>query len=165
VVGPRPSYLSIGIRHVSDLQPVYLLGMDSLDGVGLAAKFSYGHELLYILLYQSIDHRCIFFGHIMVHPIAYLLLDIIYPYTLCSTDDDCSYTSDYCGQCGRVKYSGHLSILLPTCAQHGQPTQYSVLIFVVLQTIVEYSDPKFRTGLDNALLLVTTRNSSGYRLL
>jgi hypothetical protein len=116
VVGPGLSYLSISIRHVSDLQPVYLLGMDSLDGVGLAAEFGHSHELLYVLLHQSIDHRCVFFGHVIVYPIAHLLLDIIYPYTLCSTDDDCSHTSDYCGQRGRVKYGGHLSILLPTCA-------------------------------------------------
>jgi hypothetical protein len=51
VVGPGPSYLSIGIRRISDLQPIYLLGMDGLDGVGLAAEFGYGYELLYVLLY------------------------------------------------------------------------------------------------------------------
>jgi hypothetical protein len=97
VVGPGPSYLSIGIRCVSDLQPVHLLGMDGLDRVGLAAEFSYSHELLHVLLHQSMDHRCVFFGYIMVHPIAHLLLDIIHLYTPCSTDDNCSYTSDHCG--------------------------------------------------------------------
>jgi hypothetical protein len=70
--------------------------MDGLDGVGLAAEFGYGHKLLYVLLYQSIDHRYVFFGYVIVYPIAYLLLDIIYLYTLCSTDNDCSHTSDHC---------------------------------------------------------------------
>jgi hypothetical protein len=51
VVRPGLSYLSIGIRRVSDLQPVYLLGMDGLDRVGLAAEFGYGYELLYVLLH------------------------------------------------------------------------------------------------------------------
>jgi hypothetical protein len=51
VVGPGPSYLSIGIRRVSDLQPVHLLGIDGLDRVGLAAEFGYGHKLLHVLLH------------------------------------------------------------------------------------------------------------------
>jgi hypothetical protein len=51
VVGPGLSYLSIGIRRVSDLQPVHLLGIDGLDRVGLAAEFGHGYELLYVLLY------------------------------------------------------------------------------------------------------------------
>jgi hypothetical protein len=89
--------LSIGIRRVSDLQPIYLLGMDGLDRVGLAAEFGHGYELLYVLLYQSMDHGCVFFGHVIVHPIAHLLLDIIHLYTLCSTDDDYSHTSDHRG--------------------------------------------------------------------
>jgi hypothetical protein len=71
--------------------------MDGLDRVGLAAEFGYGHKLLYVLLHQSMDHRCVFFGYVIVHPIAHLLLDIIHPYTLCSTDDDCSHISDHRG--------------------------------------------------------------------
>jgi hypothetical protein len=63
--------------------------------VGLAAEFGYGYELLYVLLYQSMDYRCVFFSYVMVHPIAHLLLDVIYLYMLCSTDDDCLYTSDH----------------------------------------------------------------------
>jgi hypothetical protein len=95
VVGPGLSYLSIGICRVSDLQPIHLLGIDGLDRVGLAAKFGYGYEPLYVLLHQLMDHRCVLLSHIMVHPITHLLLDIIYPYTLCSADDDYLYTSDY----------------------------------------------------------------------
>ena len=51
VVGPGLSYLSIGICRVSDLQPVHLLGMDSLYRVGLTAKFGHGHELLHVPLH------------------------------------------------------------------------------------------------------------------
>jgi hypothetical protein len=95
MVGPGPSYLSIGIRRVSDLQPIHLLGIDSLDGVGLAAKFGHGYKPLYVLLYQLMDHRCVLLGYVIVHPITHLLLNIIYLYTLCSADDDCSHTSDH----------------------------------------------------------------------
>jgi hypothetical protein len=69
--------------------------MDGLDRVGLAAKFGYSYEPLYVLLYQLMDHGYVLLGYVMVHPIAHLLLDIIYPQTLCSADDDCSHTSDY----------------------------------------------------------------------
>jgi hypothetical protein len=47
VVGPGLSHLSIGICRVPDLQSVHLLGVDGLDGVGLAAALGHGHELLH----------------------------------------------------------------------------------------------------------------------
>jgi hypothetical protein len=71
--------------------------MDGLDGVGLAAEFGHSYKLLYVLLHQSMDHGCVFFGYVMVHPITHLLLDIIHPYTLCSTDDDCLYIGNHRG--------------------------------------------------------------------
>jgi hypothetical protein len=35
VVGSGPSHLSVGICRVLYLQPIHLLGVDGLDGVGL----------------------------------------------------------------------------------------------------------------------------------
>jgi hypothetical protein len=97
MVGPGLSYLSIGIRRISDLQPVYLLGMDGLDRVGLVAKFGYGYKPLYVLLHQLMDHGYVLLDYVIVHPITHLLLDIIHPYTLYSPDNDCSHTSNYRG--------------------------------------------------------------------
>ena len=51
VVRSGPSYLAVGVRRISDLQPVYLLRVYSLNRIGLAAKLGYGHEFLYVLLY------------------------------------------------------------------------------------------------------------------
>jgi hypothetical protein len=53
--------------------------MDGLDGVGLAAKFGHSYEPLYVLLHQLMDHGCVLLGHVIVHPITHLLLDVIHP--------------------------------------------------------------------------------------
>jgi hypothetical protein len=97
VVGPGLSHLSIGICRVSDLHPIHLLGIDSLDRIGLATILCHSHELCHVLLYQSMDHRCFLLGYVTVHTIAYLLLDVIHPGTLRSADDNCLYTGDHRG--------------------------------------------------------------------
>jgi hypothetical protein len=116
VVGPGPSHLSIGICRVADLHAIHLLGVDSLDRIGLATILCYGHELCHVLLHQLMDYGCFLFGNVLVYAIVHLLLHIIHPFTPCSTDDDSSHASDHRGQRGRVKYGGHLPVLLPTCA-------------------------------------------------
>lgn len=78
VVSPGPSYLSIGICCVLDLHPIHLLGLDSLDEIGLATILYYSYELCYVLLYQLMDHRCFLFGNVLVYAIVHLLLHIIH---------------------------------------------------------------------------------------
>jgi hypothetical protein len=95
-VCPSPTCLSIGVHGVSDLQPVHFLGVYGLDGIGLAAEFGHHHELRYVSLYQLMDHRRVLFGGVAVHTTLYLLLDVILSDTLCSPDDDGSYTSNGC---------------------------------------------------------------------
>ena len=48
---PGPTCLSVGVRGVSDLQPVHFLGVYSLDRMGLDAEFGHCHELRYVSLY------------------------------------------------------------------------------------------------------------------
>lgn len=97
VVGPGLSYLSIGICRVSDLHPIHLLGVDGLDRIGLATVLRHSYELYHVLLHQSIDHGCFLFGNVLVYAIVHLLLYIIHPFTLCSTDDDGSHAGDHRG--------------------------------------------------------------------
>jgi hypothetical protein len=65
------------------------------------------------------DYGCIFFGHVAVDAVAYLLLDVFDLGALCSTDDDGSYAGDRCRQRGRVKYGRYLSVLYPIRTQYG----------------------------------------------
>lgn len=139
--------------------------MNGLDGAGLTTIFRHGHELCHVPLHQLMDHGRVLFGRVMIHAIVHLLLDMIHPFTPCSADDDGSHAGDHRGQCGRVKYGGYPSILLPACAQHGQSAQHGVLVFVVLQIVVKHYDPKIRTGSDDALSHVTAQYSPGCRML
>jgi hypothetical protein len=95
-VYPGPTCLSVGVRGVSDLQPVHFLGVYGLNGMGLAAEFGYRHELRYVSLYQLMDHGRVLFGDVAVHAALYLLLDVILSGAPCSPDDDSSHTSNSC---------------------------------------------------------------------
>jgi hypothetical protein len=48
---PSPTCLTVGVRSISDLQPIHFLGVYGLYRMGLATEFGYSYKLRYVLLY------------------------------------------------------------------------------------------------------------------
>jgi hypothetical protein len=95
-VCPGPTCLTVGVRSVSDLQPIHFLGVYGLHRMGLATEFGYSYKLCYVLLYQLMDYRRVLFSSVTVYATLYLLLDVILSDVLYSPDDDSSHASDSC---------------------------------------------------------------------